>query len=303
MKQSDFTFTTPVLSNCKLDPQVGNVDPSRGAVQQLQSAEQAELLDAVDRLRREDIDADISIPQIVVCGDQSSGKSSLLEAIAQVPFPAGSGATTLFATEVVLRHAQTFSIEVSIEPDAKRDIAEQQHLRAFKTDIKTLGRDDFLAMYQSASKYLQDFEPERCFWYDRLRAEISGPDQPHLTLVDLPGLIRTKTDKQRDEDVPAIESLAKSYLDKDRAIVLAVVNATSDFQVQLIGDLMRSSQAARSRMLGVITKPDGVLGNADADKMVSLARNEDLRLGLGWSVMTRRALRRVGSLTECSGMW
>jgi predicted ATPase len=66
-----------------------------GTVSQLQSQEQAGLLDAIDQLRRENIDADIGIPQIVVCGDQSSGKSSLLEAIAQVPFPAGSGAVTM----------------------------------------------------------------------------------------------------------------------------------------------------------------------------------------------------------------
>lgn len=64
-------------------------------VSQLQSQEQAGLLDAIDQLRRENIDAEIGIPQIVVCGDQSSGKSSLLEAIAQVPFPAGSGAVTM----------------------------------------------------------------------------------------------------------------------------------------------------------------------------------------------------------------
>lgn len=62
---------------------------------QLQSQEQAGLLDAIDQLRRENIEAEIGIPQIVVCGDQSSGKSSLLEAIAQVPFPVGSGAVTM----------------------------------------------------------------------------------------------------------------------------------------------------------------------------------------------------------------
>jgi predicted ATPase len=64
-------------------------------VSQLQSQEQAGLLDAIDQLRRENIDAEIGIPQIVVCGDQSNGKSSLLEAIAQVPFPVGSGTTTM----------------------------------------------------------------------------------------------------------------------------------------------------------------------------------------------------------------
>lgn len=53
-------------------------------VSQLQSQEQAGLLDAIDQLRHENMDAEIGIPRIVVCGDQSSGESSLLEAIAKI---------------------------------------------------------------------------------------------------------------------------------------------------------------------------------------------------------------------------
>ena len=47
---------------------------------------------------------------------------------------------------------------------------------------------------------------------------------------------------------------------------------------------MRSTEIAQ-RMVGVITKPDGVLSQDDALKMVDLASNEDLRLGLGWHVV------------------
>lgn len=79
----------------KIQAEDGSLPIGGSTVSQLQSQEQAGLLDAIDQLRRENIDADIGIPQIVVCGDQSSGKSSLLEAIAQVPFPAGSGAVTM----------------------------------------------------------------------------------------------------------------------------------------------------------------------------------------------------------------
>jgi ABC-type uncharacterized transport system fused permease/ATPase subunit len=83
------------ISSDKLQTKDGTLPIGGSTVSQLQSQEQAGLLDAIDQLRRENIDADIGIPQIVVCGDQSSGKSSLLEAIAQVPFPAGSGAVTM----------------------------------------------------------------------------------------------------------------------------------------------------------------------------------------------------------------
>lgn len=66
--------------------------------------------------------------------------------------------------------------------------------------------------------------------------------------------------------------------------MLAVVSATSDFQVQSVGDLMQIPEISK-RMMGVITKPDGALSQDDALKMIDLARNEDLRLGLGWHVV------------------
>lgn len=47
---------------------------------------------------------------------------------------------------------------------------------------------------------------------------------------------------------------------------------------------MRSSETA-PRMMGVITKPDGVLSQGDALQMVKFASNEELRLGLGWHVV------------------
>lgn len=53
----------------------------------LHSTAQDDLLNMIDSLRYEGLDKDVSLPQLVVCGDQSSGKSSVLEAIAEIPFP------------------------------------------------------------------------------------------------------------------------------------------------------------------------------------------------------------------------
>ena len=69
----------------------------------LQSPDQAELLNSIDQVRALGIGAVISLPQLIVVGDQSSGKSSVLEAITHVKFPVDERTCTRFATEIALR--------------------------------------------------------------------------------------------------------------------------------------------------------------------------------------------------------
>jgi hypothetical protein len=70
------------------------------SLQALQSADQRKVLDIVDKLRRTGLNGVVELPQLVVCGDQSSGKSSVLEAITEIPFPRKENLCTRFATEV-----------------------------------------------------------------------------------------------------------------------------------------------------------------------------------------------------------
>lgn len=51
------------------------------SLRKLQSTGERQLLDVVDKLRRAGLNGTIKLPQLVVCGDQSSGKSSVLEAV------------------------------------------------------------------------------------------------------------------------------------------------------------------------------------------------------------------------------
>ena len=82
------------------------------ALDGLRTAEQIRLLDLVDSLRAEGLSEFTALPQLIVCGDQSSGKSSLLEAISGVPFPRKDNLCTRFATEVILRRAVESEIKV-----------------------------------------------------------------------------------------------------------------------------------------------------------------------------------------------
>nr|POF24700.1 interferon-induced gtp-binding protein mx [Quercus suber] len=256
------------------------------AVCQLQSHEQAELLDAIDGLRSADVGADISIPQIVVCGDQSSGKSSVLEAIAQVRFPLGSGTTTCFPIEVILRKEKKRGINVKLRPATDRKTEEASHLAKFVSAYKDPGHEDFPAIVQEATDYLKAFEPGRRFWNDTLCAEVAGPNQPHLTLVDLPGLIHFQGQNAEMQDRERIEAMVRQHFNNNRTIVLAVVSATYDLELQRIMTLIEQAGAAKGRTLGVITKPDRVVPDSDEEKKrIHMAGNGPLQLGRGWHVL------------------
>lgn len=63
------------------------------------------LLEKIDKLFACNVGEHINLPQLVVVGDQSSGKSSVLEGLTKLKFPRNSGLCTRFATQIIFRRA------------------------------------------------------------------------------------------------------------------------------------------------------------------------------------------------------
>jgi hypothetical protein len=70
------------------------------SLEALQSEKQRKVMEIINSLRHSNLGGILQLPQLVVCGDQSSGKSSVLEAIIEIPFPRKENLCTKFATEV-----------------------------------------------------------------------------------------------------------------------------------------------------------------------------------------------------------
>lgn len=94
----------------------------------LQSKDHRDLLDIVDKLRSQGLGRYVDLPEIIVCGDQSAGKSSVLEAISGLSFPTKDNLCTRFPTELVLRRDAIPGVKITITPGPERSASERNRL-------------------------------------------------------------------------------------------------------------------------------------------------------------------------------
>ena len=265
-----------------------DTEPSHGPQSTfLQSKDHGELLDVIDILRAQGISRYISLPQLVVCGDQSSGKSSVLEAVSGVRFPTKDNLCTRFATELILRRDREEKVTVTIMPGAENTESEIKKLREFQTSMTSM--DGIPALIRRAEEAMGLGAATKAFSEHVLKVEISGPEQPHLTLVDLPGLIHAENRQQSAADVKLVSSLVRTYMANTRSIILAVVSAKNDYANQIVTTIAREVDPSGLRTLGIITKPDTLPVGSESEKaFFDLAKNEDVVFRLGWHVLMNR---------------
>ncbi|KAI9649684.1 hypothetical protein NHQ30_002265 [Ciborinia camelliae] len=254
------------------------------ALQGLSSQKQLELLNAVDGLRSQGISQYISLPQIIVCGDQSSGKSSVLEAISGVAFPVQSNLCTRFPTELILRKSAIANVKVSIVDHHDPGNSQNVSFGGFHQELTDF--NDLPQLIETAKSHMGIRDKGKTFSKDILRIEVSGPDRPHLTIVDLPGLIHSATNQQSAQDVELVHELVQSYMASPRSIILAVVSAKNDVANQIVLKLANAADKNGDRTLGIITKPDTLVsGSFSEGQWIRQARNEAVFFRYGWHTL------------------
>lgn len=224
------------------------------ALEDLQTDEQRQILDTVAQIRKCGLDSILELPQLVVCGDQSAGKSSVLEALTEIPFPRSDNACTSYATEIILRRATTQAISVKIIPDEERPNAEKEKIQAFQESISNF--DELPRVMASATAMMgvdesESSDPAR--WAparDILSIEVEGPTRPQFTLVDLPGLIQTDTKGVPKGAVDTVKQITDHYISQRRTICLAIVSGSNDYANQGILSRVREVDPEGDRTLG-----------------------------------------------------
>jgi hypothetical protein len=123
------------------------------------------------------------------------------------------------------------------------------------------------------------------FSNDVFRLEISGPEQDHLSVVDVPGIFKSTTEGLTTKaDIQLVRSMVKSYMDNPRSVMLAVIPANVDVATQEILELAAEADPQQDRTLGVLTKPDLVDKGAEP-KVLDLLAGHSRTFKLGWHML------------------
>ena len=123
------------------------------------------------------------------------------------------------------------------------------------------------------------------FSTDVLRLEIGGPDQEHLSIIDVPGLFqRHREGVTTKADIELVKRMVLGYMTNPRSVMLTVVPANVDIATQGILEKAEELDVEGIRTSGVLTKPDLVDRGAEHN-VVNLLDGREHQLRLGWHLL------------------
>ncbi|KAF3177712.1 hypothetical protein EYR41_008654 [Orbilia oligospora] len=265
--------------------------------------ERSKAFDAVDKIRELQI-GEISLPQLVAVGDQSCGKSSLLESITGISFPVGSDLCTRFATQIVLRRTDATDASAVVQatilpgPGSISKDATRKKLESFRHVFKEseFGPKEFRDIIIKAGKAMgienevDEMVSGKRFSDDILKIELSASHHPHLTIVDVPGLFHNPTKHQTEEDKVLIRKLIENYTEDKRTIIMAVMDGRNNLAIQEVFKMARTADPEGRRTVGVITKCD-VVQPGEENGPMNIAANKVEYLRHGWFVVRNRSTK------------
>lgn len=222
----------------------------------------------------------LTLPSIVVIGSQSSGKSSVLEAIVGHEFlPKGSNMVTRRPIELTLVNT----------PNAQAEYGEFPALGLGKIT-------DFTQIQRTLTDLNLAVSDKECVTDDPIQLRIFSPHVPDLSLIDLPGYIQVAGRDQPPELKQKISDLCDKYIQAPN-IILAISAADVDLANSTALRASRRVDPRGERTIGVITKMDLV----DPDRGASILSDKKYPLRLGYVGVVSRIPQTTTLFSHRSG--
>lgn len=266
----------------------------------------------VNRFRTTGAHFDLDLPTIVFIGDQSTGKSSLLEALSGIALPRSEGTCTRCPTELRMTETDTpwqCTIRLRFEFD---DIQKQKLVQVKELQFGPVitNKDlvqDYVARAQLAllnpnkkhTEFLPADDKDKVdaagdaaralvgFTRNVVCVDVRGPGVSNLSLIDLPGIIRSSDKLEERQNIQLVKQMVKDYTKPDNSIIVALVSCKQEMEHTVVRDIAREADPNGERTLGVLTKPDTVERGAYQSKIdVLMGKTYALNLGY-YCVKTR----------------
>ena len=230
----------------------------------------------IDKLTDADVDTFLDLPMIAVMGDTSSGKSSLLTMISEVELPSSAQLTTRCPIKLQMSYAAKKRAQVEIVWKSPIDVdsstGRHPQLLQHENQFDDSNWEQLTEAISRAQQHILDLTGKDVA-PDVVSVKLQGPSCVNLTLIDLPGIVRTTGLRESDTLSQDIQSLMEEYLQNPKCVILAVLPANVDFHNSQIMAEAEKVDPHRRRTIPVLTKPDLIDEGAEAGV-------RDLLLGL-----------------------
>uniref|UniRef100_A0A8C1UK66 Uncharacterized protein n=1 Tax=Cyprinus carpio TaxID=7962 RepID=A0A8C1UK66_CYPCA len=220
-------------------------------------------IDLIDTLRSVGIQKDLALPTIVVIGDQSSGKSSVLEALSGIALPRGSGIVTRCPLELRLRNEKM--IEFGDPSLVEKHVEEAQNELAGK-GVKIC--DDLVTL------------------------EVRSADVCDLTLIDLPGIARVPVQGQPQDIGNQIKRLIMKFIEKPETINMVVVPCNTDIATTEALKMAQEVDPEGVRTFAILTKPD-LIDRGTEKNILAVVQNKVIPLRKGYVMVKCRGQQQI----------
>ncbi|KAF0395534.1 Vacuolar protein sorting-associated protein 1 [Gigaspora margarita] len=241
----------------------------------------------------------VDLPQIVVIGSQSSGKSSVLENIVGRDFlPRGTGIVTRrpLVLQLINRSANAKTENTTDasnkatkepeNPDNADEWGEFLHIPGVKFSDFNKIREEIVKDTEAKTGKNAGISPAP------INLRIYSPNVLTLTLVDLPGLTKVPVGDQPKDIEKQIREMILKYITKPNAIILAVTAANTDLANSDGLKLAREVDPEGSRTIGVLTKIDLMDQGTD---VVDILAGRIIPLRLGYVPVVNRGQKDIDS--------
>ncbi|XP_011312506.1 dynamin-1-like protein [Fopius arisanus] len=204
----------------------------------------------------------IQLPQIVVLGTQSSGKSSVIESLVGRSFlPRGTGIVTRRPLVLQLVYTPKDDREHRTAEDGTLDIDEWGvFLHAKNRIFKNF--DDIRREIEAETDRMAGGNKGIC--PEPINLKIYSATVVNLTLIDLPGITKVPVGDQPEDIETQIRNLVLKYICNPNSIILAVVTANTDMATSESLKLSKDVDPDGRRTLAVVTKMDLMDAGTDA---------------------------------------